>query len=102
MGTFVELKKYVDESDHNMDQPNILHLGSLPQTSGWIDWLQHVGLLHDMMVWIPVVAMCLQLGIEDDIGQVTLHSVNNTAMQFSDVFLLDYHEEDPIGRLVSI
>ena len=49
-GTFVELKKYVDESDHNMDQPNILHLGSLPQTSGWIDWLQHVGLLHDMMV----------------------------------------------------
>ena len=33
-GAFDELKKCVDASDHNTDQPNILHLGSLPQTSG--------------------------------------------------------------------
>jgi hypothetical protein len=43
-----------------------------------------------------------ETGCEDDVGQVTLNLVNNTAMQASDVFLLDYNEEDPIGRMVSI
>ena len=37
--TFVELGKYVDASSHNMDLPNMLHLGSLPQTAGRINWL---------------------------------------------------------------
>ncbi len=55
-----------------------------------------------MTVFTTVVMMCLKLGIEDNVGQVTLHSVNNTAMQFSDAFLLDYDEEDPIGRTVSM
>ena len=58
----------------------MLHLGSLSQTAEWIDWLQLVRLLHGMMVRSLVVAMCLIVGVEDDIGQVTLHSVNNTAM----------------------
>jgi hypothetical protein len=31
----------------------------------------------------------------------TLHPVNNTVMQLSDIFLLNYDEEDPIGRMVS-
>ena len=80
----------------------MLHLGSLSQTAEWIDWLQLVRLLHGMMVRSLVVAMCLIVGVEDDIGQVTLHSVNNTAMQLSDVFLLDYNEDkDPIlGRMM--
>ena len=30
-----------------------------------------------------------------------MHSVNNTVMQFSDTFLLDY-DEDPIERIVSM
>ncbi len=42
------------------------------------------------------------MGVEDDVGQVTTHSVNNTVMQFYDAFLLHYDEEDPIGRMVSI
>ncbi len=42
------------------------------------------------------------MGVEDDDGQVTTHSVNNTVMQFYDAFLLHYNEEDPIGRMVSI
>jgi hypothetical protein len=37
--TFVKLGKYVDASSHNMDLPNMLHLGSLPQTAGRINWL---------------------------------------------------------------
>ncbi len=37
--------------------------------------------------------MCLILGVEDDVGQVTLHSVNNIVMQSSDAFLLNYNEE---------
>jgi hypothetical protein len=37
--TFVELGKYMDASGHNMDLPNMLHLGSLPQTTGRINWL---------------------------------------------------------------
>ena len=50
-----------------------------------------------------VVVMCLKLGVDDDVSQVTLYSVNNTAMQLSDVFLMDYDEKDPIlGRMVSI
>ena len=36
---FVELKKYMDACDPNTDLLNMLHLGSLPQTAGWIDWL---------------------------------------------------------------
>ena len=37
---FVELEKYVDASDQrNTNLPNMLHLGSLPQTAGWINWL---------------------------------------------------------------
>ncbi len=36
---FVEIEKCVDASDNNTDLPNMLHLGSLPQTAGWIDWL---------------------------------------------------------------
>jgi hypothetical protein len=100
---FVELEKYVDASDHDMDLPNMLHLGtSLPQTAGWIDWLQLVRLLHVMMVCTSVVAMCLKLGVEDDVGQVTSHSVNNTVMQLSDIFLLNYDEEDPTGSMVLI
>lgn len=52
---------------------------------------------------LVVVMMCLKLGVDDDVGQVTLYSVNNTAMQLSDIFLLDYDEKDPIlGRMVSI
>ncbi len=44
-----------------MDLPNtnMLHLGSLSQTAGWIDWLRLVRLLHGMMVCSLVVAMCL-------------------------------------------
>jgi hypothetical protein len=42
------------------------------------------------------------MGVEDDVGQVTMHSVNNTVMQFYGAFLLHYDEEDPIGRMVSI
>ena len=82
----------------------MLHLGSLPQTVGWIDWLRLVTLLHGMMVNTPVVVMCLKLGVlEDDVGQVTSHSVNNTTMmQLSEAFLLDYDEEDSIGRMVSM
>ena len=41
------------------------------------------------------------MGVEDDVGQVTSHSVNNTAMQLFDIFLLNYNEEDLIGRMVS-
>ena len=57
-----------------------------------------------MMVNTPVVVMCLKLGVlEDDVGQVTSHSVNNTTMmQLSEAFLLDYDEEDSIGRMVSM
>ncbi len=66
---FVELEKYVDASDHNTDLPNVLHLGRLLQTLGWIYWLQPVRLLHGMMVCTSVVAMCLKLGVEDDVGQ---------------------------------
>jgi hypothetical protein len=41
--------------------------------------------------------MCLKLVVEYDVGQVTLLSVNNSAVQFSEAFLLDHHnEEDPI------
>jgi hypothetical protein len=82
----------------------MLHLGSLPQTVGWIDWLRLVTLLHGMMVNTTVVVMCLKLGVlEDDVGQVTSHSVNNTTMmQLSEAFLLDYDEEDSIGRMVSM
>ena len=54
-----------------------------------------------MMVCTSVVAMCLKLSVEDDVGQVTLHSVNYTVMQLSDIFLLNFDEEDPIGRMVS-
>ena len=36
---FIEIEKCVDASDNNTDLPNMLHLGSLPQTAGWIDWL---------------------------------------------------------------
>jgi hypothetical protein len=48
----------------------MLHLGSLvPQTVGWIDWLQLVTLLHGMMVNTTVVVMCLKLGVlEDELG----------------------------------
>jgi hypothetical protein len=46
--------------------------------------------------------MCLKLGVEDDVGQVTSHSVNNTVMQLSDIFLLNYDEEDPTGSMVLI
>jgi hypothetical protein len=99
--TFVELGKYVDTSDHNMDLPNMLHLGSLPQTAGRINWLQFIELLHNMLCTI-VVVRCKKMGVEDDVGQVTMHSVNNTVMQFYDAFLLHYNEEDPIGRMVSI
>ncbi len=42
------------------------------------------------------------MGVEDDVGQVTMHSVNNTVMQFYDAFLLHYDEKDPIGRMVSM
>ncbi len=98
----VELEKYVDASDHHTESPDVFHLGSLPQTAGWIDWLQFLQLLHGMMVCSTVVEMCLELGVEDNVDQVTSHLVNNTAMQFSDAFLLDYDEEDPIGRMVSI
>ena len=102
-GSIYELEKYVDASDHDMDLPNMLHLGtSLPQTAGWIDWLQLVRLLHVMMVCTSVVAMCLKLGVEDDVGQVTSHSVNNTVMQLSDILLLNYDEEDPTGSMVLI
>ncbi len=98
----VELEKYVDTDNHHTVLPNVLHLGSLPQTAGWIDWFQLVQLLHGMMVCTTVLVMCLKLGVEDNVGQVTLHSVDNTAMQLSDALLLDYDEEDPIGRMVSI
>ncbi len=98
---FVELEKFVDASDHNMDLLNTLHLGSLPQIAGWIGRLQLVRLLHGMMVCTSVVAMCLKLGVEDDAGQITSHSVNNTGMQLSDIFLLDQDDEDLIGRMVS-
>jgi hypothetical protein len=54
------------------------------------------------MVCTIVVVRCLKMGVEDDDGQVTTHSVNNTVMQFYDAFLLHYNEEDPIGRMVSI
>ena len=80
----------------------MLHLGSLPQTSGLIYLLRLVRLLHGMMLCTTVVMMCLKLGVEDDVGQVTLHLVNNTAVQFSGTFLLNYDEEDPIGRMVSM
>ena len=62
--SFVELEKYVDASDHTTDLPNMLHLVSLPQTAGWIDWLRLVRLvpLHSMMVCTSVVAMCLTFG----------------------------------------
>jgi len=100
---FDELEKHVGASDHKTDLPNMLHLGSLPQTAGWIDWLQLVRLSHGMMVCTPSVAvMCLKLGVEDDGGQVILHSVNNTVIQLSDMFLLNHDEEDPIVRMVSI
>jgi hypothetical protein len=36
--------------------------------------------------------MCLKLDVDDNVGQVTLHSVNNTVMQLSDAFLFDYNE----------
>ncbi len=99
--TFIELGKYVDASGHNMDLPNMLHLGSLPQTAGRINWLRLIGLLHNMVCTI-VLVRCLKMGVEDDVGQVTMHSVNNTVMQFYDAFLLHYDEVDPIGRMVSI
>ena len=98
---FVELEKYVVASDHNTFPSNMLHMGSLPQIAGWNDWLQLVRLLHGMMVCTSVVAMCLKLGVEDDAGQITSHSVNNTGMQLSDIFLLDQDDEDLIGRMVS-
>jgi hypothetical protein len=85
--TFVELGKYVDASSHNMDLPNMLHLGSLPQTAGRINWLRLIGLLRNIVFTI-VVVRCLKMGIEDDVGLVTMHSVNNTVMQFYDAFLL--------------
>ena len=48
---YIELEKYLDTNDHNTDLHNLLHLGSLPQTAGWIDWLQLVrretGAQHD-------------------------------------------------------
>jgi len=97
---FFELEKYVDASYHNMDLPIKLHLGSLPQPSGLINLLRLVRLLHGMSMCTTVVMMCLKLGVEDDVGQVTLHLVNNTAIQFSGTFLLNYDEEDPIGRMV--
>jgi len=99
---FIELEKYAKASDHNTYLPNMLHLGGLPQTAGWIDWLRLVRLLHGMMVCSLVAAMCLKLVVEDDVGQVTLHSVNNTAMQSCVIFLLDYDEEDPIGRMTLV
>ena len=40
------------------------------------------------MVCTIVVVRCLKMGIEDDVGLVTMHSVNNTVMQFYDAFLL--------------
>ena len=40
--------------------------------------------------------MCLELGVEEGVGQVTSHSADNAAMQLSDVFLLDYTEEIPL------
>jgi hypothetical protein len=53
--SFVKLEKYMGDSDHNMDLPNMLHLDGLPQTAGWIDWLQLLRLLHDMVCTIVVV-----------------------------------------------
>ena len=44
------------------------------------------------------VSNVLEIGCQ---GEVTLHSVNNTVMQLSDIFLLIYDEEDPIGRMAS-
>jgi hypothetical protein len=99
---FIKLEKYVVASYHNTDLSIMLHLGSLPQTSGLINLLRLVRLLHGMMMCTTAVMMCLKLGVEDDVGQVTSHLVNNTAMQFSGTFLLNYDEEDPIGRMVSM
>ena len=60
-------------------------------------------LLHDMMVCTSVVVIRLKLGVEDDGGQVALHSFNNTVMLLSDIFLLNHDEEEyPILRMVSI
>jgi len=62
-----------------------------------------VRLLHGMMVCTSVVVMHLKLGVEDDGGQVALHSFNKTVMLLSDIFLLNHDdEEDPIVRMVSI
>ena len=61
---------------------------------GWIDWLRLVRLLHDMMVCTSVVVIRLKLGVEDDGGQVALHSFNNTVMLLSDIFLLNHDEEE--------
>ena len=56
-----------------------------------------------MMVCTSVVVMRLKLGVEDDGGQVALHSFNNTVMLLSDIFLMNHDdEEDPIEKMVSI
>eukprot|EP00985_Skeletonema_marinoi_P013576 scaffold6752_cov91-Skeletonema_marinoi.AAC.7 len=55
---FVELENYIDASDPDMDLPNLLHLLQTAEgirNAGHPDWLQLVGLLHDvgkiMFLW---------------------------------------------------
>ena len=66
---FIKLEKYVVTSYHNTDLSIMLHLGSLPQTSGLINLLRLVRLLHGMMMCTTAVMMCLKLGVlEDELG----------------------------------
>lgn len=55
---FAELERYVDASDPDLDLPNLLHLLQTAEgirRAGHPDWLQLVGLLHDvgkiMFLW---------------------------------------------------
>lgn len=48
---FLELENYIDASDPDMDLPNLLHLLQTAEgirKAGHPDWLQLVGLLHDV------------------------------------------------------
>ena len=81
MGRLTAINK---QSQH--ESAHVLHLSGLSQTAGWIGWLQLVRLLHNMVCTI-VVVICLKFGAEDDVGQVTSHSVNNTVMQHATEWL---------------
>ncbi len=84
---------------------NLLHLlqvgeGAIHRLNN-PDWLQPLGLLHDMGTTMIVMSLTF-LGGDNDVGHAaTTDKINTTAMLILGTILSDY-DGDPIGRRIQV